>query len=196
MLPVTCNVKLDVDAVVLLDTILITVNALWTQGLRKKLDSNKKRHEFQTDHGLRKWFKTRCQLAGMKPINIEILMNHSTGISDSYYRATEAELLEDYLKAIDSLTINNQNRLQKQVAVLSEKSSQESIEMKTKLCERDNDIADLKAAVAFLADKVNAAIIANEPSSKVIFNEKGTPTAIESIPVKFNTATCEVAKTS
>jgi hypothetical protein len=29
-------------------------------------------------------------------------MNHSTGISDSYYRATEAELLEDYFKAIDS----------------------------------------------------------------------------------------------
>jgi phage I-like protein len=71
------------------------------------------------------------------------------------------------------LTINNQNRLQKQVAVLSEKSSQENIEMKTKLYERDNDIAELKAAVAFLTDKVNAAIIANEPSSKVIFNQKG-----------------------
>ncbi|MGA9845439.1 MAG: hypothetical protein WBQ25_24340 [Nitrososphaeraceae archaeon] len=28
-------------------------DALWTQGLRKKLDSDKKRHEFQTDHGLR-----------------------------------------------------------------------------------------------------------------------------------------------
>jgi integrase len=170
-------------------------DALWTQGLRKKLDSNKKRHEFQTDHGLRKWFKTRCELAGMKPINIEILMNHSTGISDSYYRATEAELLEDYLKAIDSLTINNQNRLQKQVAVLSEKSSQESIEMKTKLYERDNDIAELKAAVAFLADKVNAAIIANEPSSRVIFNEKRVATAIEITAVN-NTATAEIAKTS
>jgi len=36
-------------------------DALWTQGLRKKLDSNKKRHEFQTDHGLRKWFK-RAQI--------------------------------------------------------------------------------------------------------------------------------------
>ena len=80
----------------------------------------------------------------MKPINIEILMNHSTGISDSYYRATEAELLEDYLKAIDSLTINNQNRLQKQVAVLSEKVAKKVSKMKTKLCERDNDIADLK----------------------------------------------------
>ena len=68
--------------------------------------------------------------------------------------------------------------------------------MKTKLYERDNDIAELKAAVAFLADKVNAAIIANEPSSRVIFNEKRIATAIE-IPAECkNTATCEIAKTS
>ena len=57
-------------------------DALWTQGLRKKVSHDKKRHEFQTDHGFRKWFKTRCELSGMKPINIEKLMNHSTGISD------------------------------------------------------------------------------------------------------------------
>lgn len=73
-------------------------------GLRTKLESGKTRHEFQTDHGFRKWFKTRCELAGMKPINIEKLMNHSVGISDSYYRATENDLLEDYLKAVDFLT--------------------------------------------------------------------------------------------
>src|SRR5215467_5684071 len=162
--------------------------------LEKSLIQIKKRQEFQTDHGLRKWFKTRCELACMKRINIEILMNHSTGISDSYYRATEAELLEDYLKAIDSLTINNQNRLQKQVAVLSEKSREENIEMKTMIYERDNDTAELKAAVAFLADKVNAAIIANEPSSKMIFNEKGTATAIEIPALNHNTATAQLAK--
>jgi hypothetical protein len=86
-------------------------DALWTQGLRKKLESGKKRHEFQTDHGFRKWFKTRCELAGMKPINIEILMGHSTGISDSYYRATENEILEDYLKAVDFLTISTEKKL-------------------------------------------------------------------------------------
>jgi hypothetical protein len=134
--PVSAPIKLKTEGVKRL-----VEDALWTQGLRKKLDSNKKRHEFQTDHGLRKWFKTRCELAGMKPINIEILMNHSTGISDSYYRATETELLEDYLKAVDSLTINNQNKLQKQAAVLSKKNMEENIEMKTKLFERDNDIA-------------------------------------------------------
>jgi hypothetical protein len=42
----------------------------------------------------------------MKSINIEILMGHSTDISDSYYRAIEDELLEDYLKAVDFLTIS------------------------------------------------------------------------------------------
>jgi hypothetical protein len=55
-------------------------DALWTQGLRAKLESGKRRHEFQTDHGFRKWFKTRCELVGMKPINIEKLMNHSIGM--------------------------------------------------------------------------------------------------------------------
>ena len=57
--------------------------AIWAQGLRKKLDGNKKRHEFQANHSYRKWFKTRCEMSGMKPINIEILMNHSTGISSA-----------------------------------------------------------------------------------------------------------------
>ncbi len=54
-------------------------DALWTQGLRRKLDCGKRRHEFQADHGLRKWFKTRCEISGMKPVNIEISMNHSVG---------------------------------------------------------------------------------------------------------------------
>jgi hypothetical protein len=66
--------------------------ALWTQGIRKKLENGKKRHEFQADHGYRKFFKTHCEIAGMKPINIEKLMGHSIGISDSYYRATENEI--------------------------------------------------------------------------------------------------------
>jgi integrase len=67
---------------------------------RKKLEDGKRRHEFQADHGFRKWFKTRCEISGMKPINIEKLMGHSIGISGSYYKATESELLEDYMKAI------------------------------------------------------------------------------------------------
>jgi integrase len=80
--------------------------AIWAQGLRKRPEFGKKRHPFQAIHCFRKWFKTRCEIAGMKPINIEKLLAHSIGISNSYYRPTENELLEDYLKAVKNLTIS------------------------------------------------------------------------------------------
>jgi len=83
--------------------------ALKAQGLRKKLPDGKRRHEFQTDHGFRKYFKTHAEQT-MKPLNVELLMDHSTGISDNYYRPDERALAEDYLKAILNLTILPENR--------------------------------------------------------------------------------------
>ena len=38
-------------------------------------------------------------------------MGPSIGISDSYYRPRESELLEDYLKVIDHLAIIDETRL-------------------------------------------------------------------------------------
>jgi hypothetical protein len=35
--------------------------ALWAQGIRSELGKGRRRHEFQADHGFRKWFKTRCE---------------------------------------------------------------------------------------------------------------------------------------
>jgi integrase len=96
-------------------------DALWTQGLRKKSGLKRNRYEFQTNHGLRKWFKTRCEQSGMKSINIETLMGHSIGISDSYYRITEKELMVDYLKAVSLLAINEDNVLQRQATELSDR---------------------------------------------------------------------------
>ena len=118
--------------------------AIWAQGLRKKLEPGKKRHPYQANHSLRKWFKTRCEIAGMKPINIEKLVNHSIGISDSYYRATEQELLEDYLKAADMLSIDNDKlSLQKQVVDPTEKSREENYVIRGKLQEKDDQINTL-----------------------------------------------------
>jgi hypothetical protein len=71
--------------------------ALWAQGLRRSLPPGKRRHEFQVNHSYRKWFKTRCELAGLRSIVVEILLSHSTGISDSYFRPTEKELLTEFL---------------------------------------------------------------------------------------------------
>jgi hypothetical protein len=86
---------------------------LWEQGIRTKPQSSHgaNRYEFKAAHGLRKWFKTRTEQAGMKPINVELLMGHSLGLSDHYYEPTEYELMDDYLKAVDSLTINNAKQM-------------------------------------------------------------------------------------
>jgi hypothetical protein len=119
-------------------------NALWGQRVRTKLEEGKRRHEFQADHGFRKWFKTRCEIAGMRSINIEMLMSHSIGISDSYYRPTEEELLNDYLKAVPFLTISDENRLQEQVNELSEKTKDNDHVVKAKLQEKDEEIKILK----------------------------------------------------
>ena len=107
--------------------------ALFAQGLRKKLEQGKKRHEFQANHAFRKWFKTRCEMAGMKPINVEVLMGHSTGISDSYYRATENELLEDYLKAVDFLTIDDKYTIAKQFSDLEDRKNIDITQLKQDL---------------------------------------------------------------
>jgi hypothetical protein len=122
----------------------IIEDALWTQQIRKKLDGGKKRHEFQSDHGFRKWFRTRSELAGMKPINTEYLMGHSTGINDSYYRPTENEIFQDYLKALNSLTIENTNLLKSRMEEISHKNTNSEIIFNTKLLEKDQEIKDIR----------------------------------------------------
>jgi hypothetical protein len=57
----------------------------------------------------------------MRSINKETLMSYSIGVSNSYYRPTYDELLNDFLKAIPFLTISDEHRLQEQVNELSEK---------------------------------------------------------------------------
>lgn len=84
---------------------------LYSIGIRNE---KKKRHDFSV-HGFRKFFKTKAELGGMKPINVETLMGHSTGISDSYYRPTEKDLLEDYSKVVEHLAITTESILQIEV---------------------------------------------------------------------------------
>lgn len=131
--------------------------ALWTQNLRTKINSNSKRYEFQTDHGFRKFFKTRCEIGGMKPINIEKLMGHSVGISDSYYRATEHELLDDYLKVIRNLIISNEIADK----IRTRENEIDNVELKSMIAKKGNEILILqeqseynKDTIAALSDRI------------------------------------------
>lgn len=100
--------------------------ALWEQGIREPLQQGQRRHEWKAAHGFRKLFKTITEQY-MRPINVEILMGHNIGVSASYYKPKEHEVLEDYLKAADHLTITGSRKLEKQVSELTEKQNEISI---------------------------------------------------------------------
>lgn len=76
-------------------------------GLREVLSEGKnaRRFEFKQGHGFRKFFKTRMELSGAKPIMTEMLMGHTVGVSNSYMKPTQEEMIGEYVKAIDNLTI-------------------------------------------------------------------------------------------
>ena len=129
--------------------------AIWKQGIREPLKEGTKRgtNEKQT-HGFRKFYKTRAEQV-MKPINVEITMGHDIGISASYYKPTEREFLEDYLKAIPLLTINGENLvLQKQIQELAEKTKDNDYLLRAKLLEKDDALTNLSDQVMKLMAEV------------------------------------------
>jgi integrase len=165
--------------------------ALWEQGIRQPLPNGVRRHEWKAAQGFRKFYKSHAEQV-MKPINVEITMGHDIGLSGSYYKPKEREVLEDYLKATDLLTINaDKIVLQKQVTELKEKTRDNEYIIKAKLQEKDNDIAELKTAVEFLKNKINAAVIA-DPSSEVMSDGKGMLNKIK-LSAIVGTATSEIA---
>ncbi|MGD9533816.1 MAG: hypothetical protein AB7V56_08620 [Candidatus Nitrosocosmicus sp.] len=130
--------------------------ALWTQNLRIKRNPSDKRYEFQTDHGFRKFFKTRCERGGMKPINIEKFLGHSTGISDSYYKATEEELLLDYLANAENLLINNESKIQRQIYKLSRENEKNTIKFNSELEAKERQLVISKEKIEADSDAMIA----------------------------------------
>lgn len=81
----------------------------------------------------------------MRLVIVEITMGHDIGISESYYKPTEREILDDYLNAVDILLIDNDKlTLQKQVADLKEKSKEKNSIIKVNLLVRENEIQLLR----------------------------------------------------
>ena len=120
--------------------------ALQIQGIRLKLNlgNGEKNPDWKTLHGFRKFFKTQTERV-MKSLNVEILMGHDIGLADSYYKPSEQELLEDYIKSVDLLTIHNdKSKLEKQVKELKEKSKDNEYIIKAKLQEKDEQIKTMK----------------------------------------------------
>jgi integrase len=90
---------------------------------QERIEIRKKRYEVMRCHGFRKFFNTICIESDMNIVAKELLMGHkqSLGLEKSYYRPTSNKLLNEYLKVIDDLTINDEFRLSKQVQEFKEK---------------------------------------------------------------------------
>jgi len=113
--------------------------ALQVQGIRVPLRQGEKRHEFKTVHGFRKFFKTQTEQV-MKSINVEICMGHNIGVSKSYYKPSEKEILDDYLKAINVLSFFNQvsGELKKEIGELKDRNEQNEYLIRVKLQEKED----------------------------------------------------------
>jgi integrase len=75
--------------------------------MREKLTDTKnyRSYEWKQCHSFRKFFKTRMEMSGVKPIITEMLMGHTIGVSGSYMKPTQEEMVSEYVKAVPNLTI-------------------------------------------------------------------------------------------
>ncbi len=101
----------------------ILVSIVIKSGLRKINHNytNREREPVPTAHGFRKFFTTQLVNSKVNPEIREMLLGHSIGLASAYYKPTEDEMLAEYEKAIDLLTIDPSQRLQRKVSEMEAK---------------------------------------------------------------------------
>jgi hypothetical protein len=122
----------------------ISISAGIIQKMKPRTETDARgrcRGEIMAVHGLRKFFDTTCEMAGVDTLFIELLMGHKIGLKQHYFKPTEQEILEGndkkrgYLAAITDLTVQatkEENRkLREQVLQLRQNDSELKI-MKSK----------------------------------------------------------------
>jgi integrase len=139
-----------------------------------------------TLHSFRRFVKTTLSDCAGKEYSEWFLGHAKSGYYVSKSQVRSASYAEKCMRYITFLDYSTLEVAEKRVeAQLAQKDQQIEL-MREQLSllqerhkQRENEFAELKSAVAFLSDKVNAAIIANESSSKVISDQKGIPKEIE-----------------
>jgi integrase len=87
-------------------------------------EHGKVRKNVRLTTGFRKFFDTQLIYADIRPAIKEMFMGHSIGLDDHYFKPSENDVLQEYLTAVDYLTINEENRLKKKVKELTRKQDE------------------------------------------------------------------------
>jgi len=125
------------------------IHALWKRaGLRP---AGARRHEVQAVHGFRKFFATRMENAGVGRLVIETLMGHRVGVASNYYKPSEKELIEAYVRAISELTISEAEEIRGEMVMRLEENREKileleriNLELQEKLTMLEKEITKLK----------------------------------------------------
>ena len=123
--------------------------------------SKKNRKIVSQNHGFRKFTHTVMANKRINPEIREMLLGHKIGLSSCYYRPSESELLEEYLRVVPELTISDEYRLSKQNQELEEKYQDSEYVIKGKL----QDMAEQNKILKDQLEKLN-----EEQKDKVSFN--------------------------
>ncbi|MDW0184348.1 MAG: hypothetical protein QOA57_09175 [Nitrososphaeraceae archaeon] len=84
-----------------------------------------KRKQIPVFHDLRKFFTKQLVESKLNPEIREVLLGHKIRLASCYYKPTEQEMLNEYLKAVGLLTINEEKVGE---ALGSEKAAQKAVE--------------------------------------------------------------------
>lgn len=94
-------------------------------------EKGKIRKNVKLTAGFRKFFDTQLIYCRVEPRTKELFMGHSIGLDDHYFTPVETYVLQEYLKAVDNLTINEENRLRIKLDELTKKNDEiETMELK------------------------------------------------------------------
>jgi integrase len=152
----------DVRKITGQDLTTILGNLLENTGQRKiKHGSKYERHEKSMFHAFRKFFATTLANANVNQLVKELLLGHSVGLDNSYFRPNEQTMLAEYAKAINALTIDPANRLRREVKILEER--QDEIELMKLKHEKDKQEMDKKLNRIITAIQRNPKLVRIKP---------------------------------
>jgi integrase len=110
------------------------------------------RHDVQRNHGFRKFANTQMVLAEVNGAAKEMLLGHSIGLDDKYYRPTPRQLFDEYTKAINLLTISEENRLRRKVAAYC-KTLESEKQKEDRISELENKMQSLISTLSQLREQ-------------------------------------------
>lgn len=120
---------------------IILIDKLNKIGLRETdhVKGCRSRKSVKVIHGFRKFFETQLLQSDVNYVVTKMLMDHDLKLEENYFRPTPEYIIKEYSKAIDSLTIDPANRLQRKVQILEKDNNQfaelrkELVELKSKI---------------------------------------------------------------